>query len=620
MTPERWARIKEVFGAATETTAAERAAYLESACGADSDLRGEVERLLADHATETLASPAAGVLAQVPKLTPGEMLAHYQVEAKLGEGGMGAVYRAYDTQLERQVAVKVLLPDPYADPDRKQRLMREARAASALNHPNIVTVHEIGSDRGVDFIAMEYVDGRSLDKLIPSRGVPVARALDYAIQIADALAKAHATGVVHRDLKPANIMVTAEGRVKLLDFGLARRVALAEGTTASLTVPGTVAGTPAYMSPEQAEGKKTDHRSDVFSFGVVLYEMLTGHRAFAGQTTLALLAAVLHEEPQPVRKIVPAVPRELERLVALCIKKDPARRLQHIDDIAIELQALRDDKAAVEPEAAAPKPRLRVKVASIAALPVLAAVLGLTLWIGRTEKPVTAPELLPLTFDSGLTTQPVISPDGKLLAYASDRGGEGNLDIWVQQMGGSGPIRLTQDTADEHDPDFSPDGTQIAFHSKRAGGGIYVIPALGGEARLVVAPGRAPRFSPDGSQIAYWVGGNVSAARGAAVFVIGTAGGRPQQLSRDFVYGSYPTWATDGNHVLFFGARELHGNLDWWVTPVGGGPAIKAGLMAVLPVRLRSESYERGFRVIDPNAWFHDELIFSDSAPGAPGS
>ena len=288
MTPEHWARIKEVFGAALEMPEADRGAYLETACGGDSDSRREVERRLADSADESLRSPAADLLAKVAELAQGEMLRQYGVEAKLGEGGMGAVYRAYDTSLERQVALKVLPPEQLADPDHKQRLMREARAASVLNHPSIVTVHEIGSDRGVDFIAMEYVESRSLAGLIPSKGLPVNRALEFAIQVADGLAQAHSAGVVHRDLKPGNVMVNAAGRVKLLDFGLARRVHLPpDGKTASLTVEGEIAGTPAYMAPEQAEGKKADQRSDVFAFGAVLYEMLSGRRAFQGDSTLA---------------------------------------------------------------------------------------------------------------------------------------------------------------------------------------------------------------------------------------------------------------------------------------------------------------------------------------------
>jgi serine/threonine protein kinase len=328
MTPGRWNRIKDIFNSALETPEAGRAAYLESACAGDADLRAEVERLLADHVTGTLPSPAAAVLHQVPALAPGDMLAQYRVEAKLGEGGMGVVYRAYDTRLERPVALKILLPDP----DRQQRLLREARAASALTHPNIVTIHEIGTAHGVDFIAMEYVEGRPLSNLIPAKGLSVEKALDYAIQIADALAHAHAAGVVHRDLKPANIMVTGEGRVKLLDFGLARRRPAAGSATASLTVPGAITGTPAYMSPEQAEGKKADHRSDVFSFGIVLYEMLSGIQPFRRDSQLSTIAAILREPPPPLH-----LPSGLDRILRRTLEKQPEARYATAGELLVDL-------------------------------------------------------------------------------------------------------------------------------------------------------------------------------------------------------------------------------------------------------------------------------------------
>lgn len=307
MTAERWARITEVFRAAMEKPAVERAAFLDKACSGDEPLRHNIERLLAGEAEPSLESPVPEFLeSSALELSSGETLAQYRVEAKIGEGGMGAVYRGYDTRLHRKVALKVLPPERFADLDRKRRLMMEARAASALNHPNIITIYEIGSDRGVDFIAMEYVQGKRLDELIPSKGLRPVQALRYAVQVADGLAKAHSAGILHRDLKPSNIMVTEEGRVKILDFGLAKVLEPADsspdGTTATMrgvTEEGTVAGTAAYMSPEQAEGRKLDVRSDIFSFGSVLYEMVTGRRPFDADSRLALLTRIVNEEPQP---------------------------------------------------------------------------------------------------------------------------------------------------------------------------------------------------------------------------------------------------------------------------------------------------------------------------------
>jgi serine/threonine protein kinase len=244
-----------------------------------------------------------GTSEELPAMT-GQTISHYQVLEKLGEGGMGVVYKALDTHLDRFVAIKVLPPERVADPERKRRFVQEAKAASALNHPNIVTVHDITEDRGIDFIVMEHVAGKTLGQLIPRKGLPLSQTLKYAVQIADALAKAHAKGIVHRDLKPTNIMVTDDGLVKVLDFGLAklteplapdefaptRTMRAGEGPK---TEEGTIVGTVAYMSPEQAEGKKVDSRSDIFSFGSLLYEMTTGRRAFQGETRLSTLSAIL---------------------------------------------------------------------------------------------------------------------------------------------------------------------------------------------------------------------------------------------------------------------------------------------------------------------------------------
>ena len=339
MTPERWAQIREIFHAALERPASVREVFLAEACGADQVLRQEVQTLLADQDSPSLESPVGELLGHLSaELMPGHMLAQYRVEAKLGEGGMGAVYRAYDTKLHRQVALKVLPPERLSDPESRQRLLREARAASALNHPNIVTVHEIGSD-GLDFIVMELVEGRPLAQAIQGKGLSLERALDYAISIAEALAMAHAAGLVHRDVKPGNIMVTPDGRIKLMDFGLARRVRLAESETASLTVEGGIAGTPFYMSPEQARGLKVDARSDIFSLGVVLYEMIAGRRPFEGDTPSQAMLGILEKPPTPLARYVPEIPEELQRIVGKALEKDPEERYQVVKDLELDLEA-----------------------------------------------------------------------------------------------------------------------------------------------------------------------------------------------------------------------------------------------------------------------------------------
>ncbi len=272
----------------------------------------------------------------------GRTIAHYQILEKLGEGGMGVVYKAHDTHLDRSVAIKVLRADAVTDSERRRRFVQEAKAASALNHPNIITIYDINRADGVDFIAMEYIPGRSLAEMVAGKGLPVAETLKYAVQIADALAMAHEAGIVHRDVKPANIMVTDKGLVKVLDFGLAK---LAEtDIDATRTQEGGIAGTIAYMSPEQAEGKRVDSRSDVFSFGAVLYEMLSGRRAFAKASGISTLRAIVCDEPLPLPVEAPA---ELQKIINRCLRKDPNERYHHTADLKLALEEYGRPRAAL---------------------------------------------------------------------------------------------------------------------------------------------------------------------------------------------------------------------------------------------------------------------------------
>jgi serine/threonine protein kinase len=289
----------------------------------------------------------------------GQSLGHYRIEAKLGEGGTGLVYRAFDTHLDRPVAIKILRADVTTNPERKRRFVQEAKAASALNHPNIIHIYDISSSGDTDFIAMEFVAGKTLHQLIGKNGLPLRETLKYSIQIADALACAHSAGIVHRDLKPANIIVGEDGRVKLLDFGLAkltdRTVDAAgdsEADTATMiaredvqTEEGVIVGTVAYMSPEQAEGKKVDARSDIFSLGSVLYEMVTGRRPFEGANKISTLSAILHEEPPPLAEVASDLPAELGKIIWRCLRKNPERRAQHAGDIKLALEELTEDSA-----------------------------------------------------------------------------------------------------------------------------------------------------------------------------------------------------------------------------------------------------------------------------------
>src|SRR5262245_32910065 len=329
----------------------------------------------------------------------GQTLGHYKILDRLGEGGMGVVYKAQDAHLDRFVAIKVLPAEKVTNPERKRRFVQEAKAASALNHPNIITIYDIASDNGCDFIAMEFVNGKTLEQWLGHKGLRLGETLKVAVQIADALAAAHTAGILHRDLKPGNVMVTDGGLVKVLDFGLAKLMDTSEGreenTTRTMamdaapsTEEGAIVGTVAYMSPEQAEGKKLDGRSDIFSFGSVLYEMVTLRRAFHGETRMSTLSAILREEPKPVSEAGPAVPRELEKIISRCLKKDPARRFQHMGDLKVELEELKEDsdsgKLAVGVAAAAKPGRRQLLAVALTAGVVLAAIaIAVTWWFNR---------------------------------------------------------------------------------------------------------------------------------------------------------------------------------------------------------------------------------------------
>jgi serine/threonine-protein kinase len=339
----------------------------------------------------------------------GRTIAHFEMIEKLGEGGMGVVYKARDKHLDRFVAFKVLQPDAVANPDLRRRFVQEAKAASALNHPNIVHIYDIGEADGSLFIAMEYVAGRTLDQLIKGSGITLHQALRGAAQVADALSAAHAAGIVHRDLKPSNIMVTEQGLVKVLDFGLAklldREAADDDAETRSirrepLTEAGMILGTAAYMSPEQVEGKSVDARSDVFSFGAVLYEMVTGKRAFSGASRMAVLSAVMRDEPSPIGQLAPSVPPELDRIVQRCLRKDPIRRAQNMADVKVQLEEIREESASAA-KVSAPLParptRSIMPWAAAAVLVVLAAGLSLYWWRSGLVQPIDSLAVLPFT-------------------------------------------------------------------------------------------------------------------------------------------------------------------------------------------------------------------------------
>ncbi len=552
----------------------------------------------------------------------GQTLDHYRIESKLGQGGMGVVYKARDTHLDRPVAIKVLPPGKVADPARKQRFVQEAKAASALNHPNIVTIYDISSEAGMDFIAMEFIDGKTLDGVIPPKGLRPAQALNYAVQVADALAKAHGAGIVHRDLKPSNIMVTDEGRIKIVDFGLAKLLEPAESSpdAATLTVrpmteEGAVLGTAAYMSPEQAEGRKLDGRSDVFSFGSVLYEMVTGRKPFTGDSYLAILTRILHEDPTAPGQLAASLPPELEKIILRCLRKDPARRYQTMADLKVALEDVQEESGSAK-RVRAPS---RWRWAWAASVPVLL-VAGYFAWQALLEPQPTEPlRAVALTTFPGAELYPSFSPDGNHVAFTWTGPKQDNPDIYVQQIGAGSPLRLTTDPRSDYNPVWSPDGRWIAFlrgessslQPQRGKSELRLIPPLGGPERKLVeiretrpglawcpdshclvatdSPGEGkpdalfvfsletgekrqltnpqppllgdanPVVSPDGSSLLF----RRNFAHGAGELhwlplEKGlTAGGEPRPLTRATLNAEYPEWMPDGKEILFSARGSL---------------------------------------------------------------
>jgi eukaryotic-like serine/threonine-protein kinase len=500
-------------------------------------------------------------------LPPGSRVGPYEIVAAIGAGGMGEVYRARDTRLDRDVAVKIL-PDMFAaDADRLARFEREARTLAALNHPHIAQIFGLESVQDAtgnhrpgtsSALVMELVDGEDLADRIRGGPLPLDEALAIALQIAGALEAAHERGIVHRDLKPANVKVRPDGAVKVLDFGLAKALDAAPATDAptftspAMTEMGVILGTAAYMAPEQAKGKAVDRRVDIWAFGCVLFEMLAGQRPFDGETVTELLAAVLTQPPEWTR-LPPGLPPAVTHLLRRCLEKDPRRRLRDIGDARVVLE----DPAALAPAAPAASAGLsaRLFVAGVLAAGALAGAAGYLFAALRTGPPAAAAVLTSfrqLTDQPGVERQPTISPDGKTIVYVSDA--RGKHDLYLLRVGGRKSILLTEDSdADDYAPAFSPDGARIAFRSERSGGGIFVMEATGESVRRITDIGYDPSWSPDGRHLvvaAEAIEDPLGRSGDSHLWVVNVADGTRRRILA--IDGVGPRWAPGGGRIVFW--------------------------------------------------------------------
>jgi Tol biopolymer transport system component len=519
-------------------------------------------------------------------LTVGARLGPYEILSLLGAGGMGEVYRARDERLKRDVAIKVLPASYSRDADRLRRFEHEAQAAGGLNHPNITAVYDLGTVGGSPYVVSELLEGETLRSRLSGGALVVRKALDYARQIAAGLAAAHEKGIVHRDLKPENLFVTRDGRVKIFDFGLAKLTQPEDAvpqtnfpTATAGTEPGVVLGTLGYMSPEQVRGKPADARSDIFAFGAILYEMLSGKRAFHGDSAADTMSAILREEPPDLSKTNHDVPPALERVVRHCLEKNPEERFHSAHDLAFDLEALSGVSSGIRDSALIAGRRavsLRLSRSLVfAGLAILAIVAGIVLdrFLLR-RRSAEPPRVRYLTY-SGRDWSPAASPDGKTVAFVSSR--DGRMRIWLKQLAGGGETALT--SGPDLSPRFSPDGSSVLF-TRVAGdrNSIYRVSVLGGEPRKLVDDAFGADWSPDGNQIAF------ARPQTSSLWIAASDGTGAREIARtrQDVFLS-PRWSPDGRAVAVTqGGARVRGRILLVSTdgkeqrpimpPEGGGP------------------------------------------------
>ena len=583
MDPDLWKQVDALLEEALSQPPDQREAFVTEASKDNAELRDEVLSLLkaqgqvANFMERSAMKVAAEALAQDSNLSTyfsliGKEFANYKIEKLLGAGGMGEVYLARDTKLKRPVALKILPRHFVADVERATRFRTEARALTSLNHPNLITVYEVGEADGLHFIATEYVEGQTLSAL--RQKLSLRELLALVAQVAEALSAAHQAGIIHRDIKPDNIMVRPDGYVKVVDFGLVKLTEVAASKTSqemAKTQLGAPMGTLSYMSPEQATGEAIDHRTDIWSLGVVLYELATGKKPFAGDTRHETVNAILSSEPNPARSIDETFPLELELILNKALEKDRDLRYQTASDFRADIRRL---LRMIDSSATVSNPRVITAsvpqvvrrswfwpIAIVAVLLVAAIPLG---WYLTRAKPV-APDWsravrMQLTNQKGTEYYPTFTPDGKSFVYAAQNNGQ--WDLVEQRIGGKNATPLTRDTpSDETQAAFSPDGEHIAFRSNRDPSGIYVMERTGENVRLLITGCRSPSWSPDAKEIACSTGSqsvpSIRNPRPSALWIVGVATGSKRVLSENDAM--QPVWSPQGNRIAF-----------WYMPPSSG--------------------------------------------------
>jgi Tol biopolymer transport system component len=528
-------------------------------------------------------------------LTSGTKLGPYEIVSLAGAGGMGEVYRARDARLGRDVAIKVL-PEALAhDADRLRRFEQEARTIAALNHPNILGIHDIGAHDGAPFLVSEFLEGQTLREKLASGPLPVRRAIDYALGIARGLAAAHDKGIVHRDLKPENVFVTRDGQIKVLDFGLAKLVTPEENHDATVTLaspatlPGMVMGTVGYMSPEQVRGEPCDSRSDIFSFGAVLYEMLTGKRAFRRNTSAETMTAILREEPPALNETGWQGPLELQRILARCLEKNVARRFQSASDLAFAMEslsatsigtptgALSGTATGTATATSVPQTKANLRRAWLPWAVAAALLIGTVVW--EMARPAAAPanplEKAHFTRVTDFkSVEAAISPDGRFVAFVSDH--DGPFDVWITQVGTGRLINLTQGKAGPlpgplRSVGFSGDGSEIWIGGGDVGMRLRLMLLTGGTQRNFLGEQVVNlAWSPDGERIVYHTFVN-----GDPMFVADRSGANARQIfgNQPGLHNHFPVWSPDGRWIYFSHGTPATGEMDLWrIDPAGRNP------------------------------------------------